>query len=51
MLNEDQIREIVFVSLGEASMCWDPIPTGVFDSRAAEEIGERLMEKIKEFRV
>lgn len=49
-MDENQIREIVFVALGSASMCWLPRPTGEFDSIVAAEIGEKLMEKIKEFK-
>ncbi|MCK9598161.1 MAG: hypothetical protein M0R06_03910 [Sphaerochaeta sp.] len=39
---KDAIKEKVFTAIGESSMCWDPIPTGVFDSTAAQKIGERL---------
>ena len=40
---KDEIREKVFTAIGEASMCWEPIPTGVFDSTAAQKVGERLV--------
>jgi len=40
---KDAIKEKVFTAIGEASMCWDPIPTGVFDSTAAQKVGERLV--------
>lgn len=48
-MDEQQLREFVFTSLGAASMCWAPRPTGVFKSEEAAEIGEMLMENIKEF--
>lgn len=40
------LASIVFQALGEASMCWDQVPAGVFDSTKAKEIGERLMRRI-----
>ncbi|MCK9598164.1 MAG: hypothetical protein M0R06_03925 [Sphaerochaeta sp.] len=40
---KDEIREKIFTAIGEASMCWEPRPTGVFDSTAAQKIGERLV--------
>jgi hypothetical protein len=39
----DKTREKIFMAIGEASMCWDPKPTGVFDCTAAQKIGERLV--------
>jgi hypothetical protein len=33
----------VMQALGEASMCWEPKPTGVFDSEHAAKVGEKLM--------
>lgn len=40
------LEEIVFTALGEASMCWNPRPTGVFDSTGAKEIGDKLVKNI-----
>lgn len=37
----------IFQALGEASMCWDPRPTGIFDSTRAKEIGDRLVATIE----
>jgi len=37
----------VFEAMGETSMCWEPIPTGVFQSTNAERIGRELMLKIE----
>jgi hypothetical protein len=37
-------REAIYQALGKASMCWDPRPTGVFDSEAAKKVGEELEE-------
>jgi hypothetical protein len=36
------MKQKIFEALGTASMCWDPIPTGVFDSSAAQQVGTRL---------
>ena len=45
----DKLKTKVFEALGEASMCWDEIPTGVFDSTNAERIGNELMGFIAEY--
>jgi len=37
----------VFEAMGETSMCWEPIPKGVFQSTNAERIGKALMLKIE----
>ena len=37
----------VFEAMGETSMCWEPIPSGVFQSTKAERIGKELMAKIE----
>lgn len=39
----------IYEALGEASMCWNPIPTGVFESSRAAEIGERLVKIVGEY--
>ena len=37
------IESAIFQALGEASMCWDPRPTGIFDSTRCKDVGERLI--------
>jgi len=37
------VHSAVMQALGGASVCWDPIPTGVFRSELASEIGEELL--------
>jgi len=37
------INELVMQAIGEASMCWNPTPTGVFDSENAARIGDELI--------
>jgi hypothetical protein len=43
----EKLRELVFISLGEVSMCWSERPRGVFDDVKACEIGETLMKAIE----
>lgn len=47
MLPSINLEEIIFQALGEASMCWDESPKGVFDSQRAKQIGEDLLQAIK----
>jgi len=42
----EELREAVFMAIGEASMCWNEPPLGIFDSARAEKIGRDLMDKI-----
>lgn len=42
------LERIVLEALGEASLCWEPKPTGVFDSERAESIGRGLVARIME---
>lgn len=39
--DEDPLASVVFQALGAASVCWDE--DRVFDSQAAQEIGDRLV--------
>jgi len=50
MSEQDKKREAVFLALGAASMCWDPIPVGVFESERAVEIGEELLKELDNVR-
>jgi hypothetical protein len=40
-------NRLIMEAIGEASMCWSEIPTGVFDSSRAIKIGEKLLQDIK----
>lgn len=42
------LESAVFQALGTASVCWSEAPTGVFDSVRTKEIGDALIEVIKE---
>ena len=48
-MTKEKLREIVFVNLGQVSMCWSEWPTGVFQSTRAEELGEEIMKAIDEY--
>ena len=38
----DIIREFVYTRIGTASMCWEPRPSGVFDSTNAIKIAKQI---------
>lgn len=42
------LHEAVFQALGQASMCWNPKPEGIFDSEEAAKIGDELIAKIQD---
>lgn len=42
------LREKIGIAIGEASMCWSELPTGVFDSERATRIVEELFNNITE---
>ena len=48
-MTKEKLREIIFVNLGQASMCWSEWPTGVFNSEKAVELGEEIMKAIDEY--
>lgn len=43
----EELKEEIFQALGEVSMSWDPVPSGIFDSSKASDIGDRLMDMLK----
>jgi hypothetical protein len=43
----DKLRETVFQAIGQASMKWNPRPTGVFDSTEASKVADKLIFDIK----
>ncbi len=45
---ENDWEELIMTALGEASMCWSKIDkAGVFNSKKAKQIGEKLLRDIK----
>lgn len=47
MTDLNDLRLKIFTALGEASMCWNPKPEGVFDPEAAKEIGDKFMAEME----
>jgi hypothetical protein len=48
-MNKEKLTELVYINLGRASMCWSDIPSGVFDSTKAAELGKEIMEAIEKY--
>lgn len=44
LIDDAKLKEIIFMKVGEASMCWSEIPNGVFESKKAEKIGYDILE-------
>lgn len=42
-VQDQELKEIIGIAIGEASMCWSEPPKGVFDSTRAIEISNRLL--------
>ena len=38
-----RIEELVFDALGQASMAWSEVPSGVFDSEKCSALGEQII--------
>lgn len=49
LMTEKKLREIIFMNLGAASMCWSEYPKGVFNSTKAELLGNEIVEAVKEY--
>lgn len=43
---EKNLYEKILQLVGEASMCWEPIPSGIFDSEKAMDVANRIMQEI-----
>lgn len=41
---ESKLSEVIFASIGTASMCWTGIPASAFDSTEAEKVGKKCTE-------
>ena len=48
-MDRDKLTELVYINLGRASMCWSDIPSGIFDSTKAAELGKEIMEAIEKY--
>lgn len=47
---EINFRELIGISIGEASMCWSETPSGVFDSTRAKEICDKLIAAVEQLK-
>ncbi len=47
---ENKFRELIGISIGEASMCWSETPSGVFDSTRAKEISDKLIAAVEQLK-
>ncbi len=45
-MTEGQLHELVGIAIGSSSMCWDPIPSGVFKSECASTICDGILDAI-----
>lgn len=43
---EEALESLVFLAIGEASMCWEQTPKGIFESDRAKAIGEHILAEI-----
>jgi hypothetical protein len=48
-MDKEKLTELVYINLGRASMCWSDIPSGVFDSTKAAELGKEIMEAVEKY--
>lgn len=44
----ETLEEAVFQALGAASVCWEGVPSGIFESDKCKAIGDELMDRIRE---
>ena len=47
MKRAEELEEVIGQAIGEASMCWHPRPSGVFDSTYAIGITDRTVESVR----
>lgn len=40
------VGDIIYFAIGEASMCWSEVPTGIFNTTRANEIAKRLIAEL-----
>jgi len=43
----DELKKFIGEKVGEATMCWKPIPTGVFESERASAILDEIYAAIE----
>lgn len=45
----EKLKELIYESLGSASMCWSEMPRGEFNEKQAIEIGNKLINAMHEY--
>lgn len=45
-ISDRDLREMLQMAIGQASMCWEPRPEGVFDSSAAVAVADELLARL-----
>lgn len=49
-VQDAELEEAVFIALGFASVCWEPMDgTGVFEAEKAKQAGEELLGVIRQY--
>ena len=48
-MTKEKLSELIFISLGRASMCWSELPRGTFESTTAVQLGEEILKAIEEY--
>ena len=48
-MNKEKLTELVYINLGRVSMCWSDIPSGIFDSTKAAELGKEIMDAVEKY--
>lgn len=43
----EKLESLVYQACGTASLCWNPKPTGIFDSSTAKEVGDALIRALE----
>jgi len=45
---KNKLKELVYIAVGSASMCWSKTPHGEFDEKLANKVSEKLIKDIEE---
>jgi hypothetical protein len=48
MKSREEIRQLIGEAMGYASMCWDPKPTGEFESTRAKEMADQVIKTFED---
>lgn len=45
---ENKLKELIYTTIGTASMCWSETPKGTFLEKTANNLAEQLVKDIEE---